>query len=446
MAENNICTPSAAKLLACDSVDALKELDAPARLTRDNKGEHSFICSSNAFMAPWQTKTILEANSKDPYQLILVLNQAAKAFDSSNAEEEGFQSALAHSGFLLRWLWAAAQGSISRVNLFFGLDNPELQEFSAQRHKECILPAITANGIVGQREVPRLLQEIERSNDLEISKRNRMDKWIKHHVRLLILNSLSEDGETAVSDPTDELKEVLNSESVGQAGKTMLWQFNKEGYKNTRISEQVLGTNPNTIRGLSAFNLSDSGTGNSIQADEFTMLHLADTQGKPKSLDGIKSFHGKNNIIVPSTYTKMIDSAEQMAVGIKLYQGPNSKPFLAYSKYVRTLKDNKAQIIAMGERDSQGFAKCLLAQELYLQQFNNECSTCEAREDVNEKYLDFSGISFGISVQRIDVDSPICFSRISQAQAECPPPPSDPNQDNKSRHKDKKRKIENTDQ
>ena len=71
MAENNICTPSADELLACDSVDALIELDAPAMLTRDNEAEHGFICSSNAFMAPWQTKTILEANSKDPYQLIL---------------------------------------------------------------------------------------------------------------------------------------------------------------------------------------------------------------------------------------------------------------------------------------------------------------------------------------------------------------------------------------
>jgi hypothetical protein len=260
MAENNICTPSAAKLLACDSIDTLKELDASARLTRDNEAEHSFVCSSNAFMAPWQTKTILEANSKDPYQLILALNQAAKAFDSSNAEEEGFQSTVAHSGFLLRWFWNAAQGSISRVNLFFGLDNPELREFSAQHHKECILPAITENGIVGQpvgcpetltmlsSELSRLAEtnarsnalrvmEIERSNDLEISKRNRMDKWIKHHVRLMLLSSVSKDGETAASEPTDELKEVLNSESVGQAGKTMLWQFSKEGYKNTHISK-----------------------------------------------------------------------------------------------------------------------------------------------------------------------------------------------------------------
>jgi hypothetical protein len=198
MAENKICTPSAAQLLACDSVNALKDLDAPARLTQDNEGEHGFVCSSNALMAPWQTKSILEANSKDPYQLILALIQAAKEFDSSNAEEVGFQSAVAHSGFLLRWLWATAQGSISKVNLFFGLDNPELQEISAQRHKECILlPTITANGPVGQiaggpetlnilsSELSRLTEtnarsnalrvmEIERSNDLEISKRNRV--------------------------------------------------------------------------------------------------------------------------------------------------------------------------------------------------------------------------------------------------------------------------------
>jgi hypothetical protein len=51
---------------------------------------------------------------------------------------------------------------------------------------------------------------------------------------------MSEDGETAATEPTDELKEVLNSESVGQAGKTMLWQLSKEGYKNTRISKQLV--------------------------------------------------------------------------------------------------------------------------------------------------------------------------------------------------------------
>jgi hypothetical protein len=215
---------------------------------------------------------------------------------------------------------------------------------------------------------------------------------------------MSIDGETATTEPTDELKEVLNSESVGQAGKMMLWHFSKEGFKNTHVSEQlvsqifygeILGTNPNTIRGLSAFNLSNSGTGNSLQADEFTMLHLVDTQGKTKSLDEIKSFHGKNNILVPSTYSEMIDSAERMAVAIKLYQGPNSKPYLAYSKYLGTLKDCKAQIIAMGQRGSQIFSKCLLTPELYMQQFNDECSTCESREDVNENYLDFSGSLLG---------------------------------------------------
>jgi hypothetical protein len=203
MAENNICTPSAAELLACDSVDALKELDAPARLTQDNEAEHSFVCSSNAFMAPWQTKTIPEANSKDPYQLILALNQAAKAFDSSNAEEEGFQSAVAHIGFLLRWLWAAAQGSISRVNLFFGLYSPELQEFSAQRHKDssghhckwyfwtaCGRSQNSYNAKTNARPNALRVMEIERSNELEISKRNRIDKWIKHHVGLICyLNS-----------------------------------------------------------------------------------------------------------------------------------------------------------------------------------------------------------------------------------------------------------------
>jgi hypothetical protein len=181
IAENKICMPSAVELLACDSVDALEDLDPPARLTRDNKGEHGLVCSSNAFMAPWQTKSILEANSKDPYQLILALIQAAKEFNSSNAEEEGFQSAVAHSGFLLRWLWATAQGSISEVNLFFGLDNnPGLQEFSAQRHKECILPAITSNGPVGQpaggpetlnmlsSELSRLAETNARSNTLRV--------------------------------------------------------------------------------------------------------------------------------------------------------------------------------------------------------------------------------------------------------------------------------------
>ena len=64
------------------------------------------------------------------------------------------------------------------------------------------------------------VMEIDRSNDLENSKRNRVDQWIKHHVILMLLNSMSTDGETAATEPTDELKEVLNSEYVGQAGKT----------------------------------------------------------------------------------------------------------------------------------------------------------------------------------------------------------------------------------
>jgi hypothetical protein len=207
---------------------------------------------------------------------------------------------------------------------------------------------------------------------------------------------------------------------------------------------EILGTNPNTIRGLSAFNFSDSGTGNSLQADEFTMLHLTDTQGKTKSLEEIKSFHGKNNILVPSTYIEMIDSAEQMAVAIKLYQGQTP----SLTSLTPSILGRSKIIKLKSSLWDKGTLKFLLSvSSRRSSRFNDECSTCEYREDVNENYLDFSGISFCISVQRIDVDLPDCFSKISlKSKPNVLPPPPDSNQDNESRHKDKKRKIENTDQ
>ena len=223
--ESTIITPTIESILQCSSVDELKELEPPAARisTRSNNDDTdtSFECSSVFFLAPWQLKAVLEAESKDPFELIVALTKAAKEFDENAVSDESLtDKAVTFGAPALRWLWAVAKNSIPEAKLTFGMDDSELREFSQRRHAQCILPPIPTGGVAapvtgGSSETLSMLGsqiskfaesndktnalralEIEKAKESELNKKNRYLKYLRYDNKMMLLNAMSEDGET----------------------------------------------------------------------------------------------------------------------------------------------------------------------------------------------------------------------------------------------------------
>ena len=375
--------------------------------------------------------------------------------------------------FASRYLWLLHKETIDKAELIFAHNDPEAREFSAQRIKQCINPPVTASTALGNptggpetfvqltSEISKFAESNARSNALRVrelekadEKKNRMVKWINYGNKQMLLNMMSDDGITAATEFPEELKQLMNAESLGLMGKHFHWQLAQHGISNIHISESALrqiyygdvfSTNPGVIKGLSPFAFNESAESQANQQEELTMIHIADSTCTTRSIDDIKSAHHKDLIKVPSSYYELIEAFEAMKLCLKLYIGENTPPFIKFSEFLEEVKELKSQLNELAKNDPQIFAKVAYNQNLFFLQFCKECSICENRENVNEKFLDYSIITFDIKSSRFCVELPSQFRVFKPTTGPTPTGPTNRNEDDEPKEpKEKKRKITNS--
>eukprot|EP00957_Ditylum_brightwellii_P158217 12043597-Ditylum_brightwellii.AAC.1 len=119
---------------ACEDADALDALIEPGnRAAINNKGSASFV------PAPFLRDAMLEAISKDPWELISVAFSAAKAYD--NTHDDG--NAAAHTEAFALWAWCVRKGTLSQTRYFVHPDNGEMKAFTKERHTHCIIASLS---------------------------------------------------------------------------------------------------------------------------------------------------------------------------------------------------------------------------------------------------------------------------------------------------------------
>ena len=476
-------TPSAETIIDCNSIVELKALEVPEKIRRGKESDHQLSSCSALFLPPWAQEATLDfetvtATSEEELSLALLLHlkEAAKVFDQAHANDEVPTNSQDWLNFACRFLWLNYQGSVEKASLIFAQNDPEARSFSNERLKQCVLPPITNTSLLGDpvggsdtliqlsSEISKFAESNARSNALRVKelekvedKKNRVSKWINFGNKLMLLNMMSDDSITAATEFPEELKQLINADSLGLMGRILNWHLAQHGLNNIHVSESALrqiyygdifSTIPGTIKGISPFAFNESAEATANQTEELTMLHIADSTCTTKSLEDIKSAHHKDLIKVPSNYYELIEAFEAMKVCLKIYIGANTQPFIKFSHFLVEVKELKGQLNELAKCDTQIFAKVAYAQNLLFLQFARECSICENREDVNEKYLDYSNITFDIRSARFSVELPSQF-RVFKPTIAGPPLPNPPRSSNRfededeSRHKEKKRKVTN---
>eukprot|EP00956_Cyclotella_meneghiniana_P032864 scaffold91862_cov51-Cyclotella_meneghiniana.AAC.1 len=411
-------TPSFNAIWECESIDELKALEVPEKITRGTEADHQFECCSVLFMPPWAGEATLDFEpTSTPEEdlslaLLLHLKEAAEAFNKAHENDENPVDSLEYMKFASRFLWLLHHGTIDKADLVFALNDPEARDFLTQRLKQCINPPITASTALGNptggpetfvqltSEISKFAESNARSNALRVKelekadeKKNRLGKWVNFSNKLMLLNMMSDDGITAATDFPEPLKQLMNAESLGLMGRNFIWHLNQQGINNIHVSESALrqmyygdifSMNPGVIKGLSPFAFNESVEATASQSEELTMLHIADSTCTTKSIDDIKSAHHKDLIKVPSTYYELIEAFEAMKICLKLYVGEHTLPYIKFCAFIEEIKELKGQLNELAKNDPQIFAKVAFNQNLLFLQFCKECSICENREDVNE--------------------------------------------------------------
>ena len=349
LGEAKTVTPPVDEILKCESTTDLKAIKVPTNITRGKEADHQFSNCSILFLPPWAQEAVLDFEPEDSIPekelslaLLLHLKEAAEVFNQSHTNDENPVDSQDWLKFAVRFLWLNYQGSVEKADLIFTQNDPEARDFANQRLKQCVFPSVTANSSLGNpaggtdtfiqlsskiskfaesnaRSNALRVKELERAEELEKNKKNRIAKWVNFGNKTMLLNMMSDDGITAATDFPEEFKQLMNADSLGLMGKILNWHLSQQGLSNIHISESALrqiyygdifSMTPGVIKGLLPFAFNESAEDTANQLEELTMLHIADSTCTSKSLDDIKSAHHKDLIKVPSSYYELIEALE----------------------------------------------------------------------------------------------------------------------------------------
>ena len=373
-------------------------------------------CTPAFIPAPFEMKAILQAETKDPLQLLLILKDAGTPFDNQNgATELMIHDSNPVSGSRIRqWLWAVGNGRIPAAVFWSDGDDGELREFSMRRHTECILPPIPASNTTVPVSIVddpvKIAHEVKRTEEKEEEKEDRTKDWIPHLIKRMILNASSADGQRAASDFNSEFLNFFNVESAGAAGIYLYRYLRDNGLDDSVIDERAvlsmyygdfISFNPNVFKDFCAFSFQEGSGLSPNQFEKFLMLHMSD------GLVNIE--HMNQTITVPKDYNKMVESAKRYNCAQRLLFTKESLIFKSYKKIVRELEENKSAIKDMIEEDPDICAKILYLAQTEIKLWSKRCMKCEDRKDVDDSYIDFKDIVRRIKTEQVHCILPACL-------------------------------------
>jgi hypothetical protein len=125
------------------SVRDLSECESAEEITNLALGvEIGFGGSAIFIPGPVLRNTIIESNSRDPFELIPIIFRAARSFD---LEHQG-AGAVTHADDLCAWLYGMKVGQVTETRYSVNPDDAEVSAFYSERHFLCI----TSGQMTGQ--------------------------------------------------------------------------------------------------------------------------------------------------------------------------------------------------------------------------------------------------------------------------------------------------------
>ena len=250
LADCQIVVTSVTDLSDCKSAQDVASIPAP-----EDNGLIGFKGSSIFIPAPDLRDVILASGTNEPFELIPIVTEAARNFDSDHEEDKMITSLTTHADDLNAWLYGINEGLINETRYQINPYDTEVTLFCKEHSVQCIKGvagtsvSLDSSSVISQltnaisaqnkeaTESNRLRrQEIERTINKEETKKNRTKK-----IRTSIINMIgcasaksSADESVAISATCPHF---LNSDNVGRAQYELVHQFKEMSFADIGFAQ-----------------------------------------------------------------------------------------------------------------------------------------------------------------------------------------------------------------
>ena len=310
-----IAVPSVHDLGGCTSTEDVANIQVP-----EQNGLVGFEGSAIFIPGPVFRNAIIESNSRNPFELIPIISQAARTFDQANGPTA---SAVNHADDLCAWLYGVKTGLVPETRYSVSPDDAEVEAFNIKWHNDCINVPIDATGpragepltLEGNKVISQLTNAltiqneyledanvINRRNQILVEERKEKEKDRTKKIHPAILNMLKR---AAAADPHDDDSGIapsclrfLNSENVGMVQFEITHQFasyrvDDVGFAAGTVQalhvREFLYSNSSTPSNFTVFAFYEQAPNSNVQHMDYLICHLIQEHGQKKSLDEIKS-------------------------------------------------------------------------------------------------------------------------------------------------------------
>ncbi len=364
---------------------------------------------------------IIESTSRDPFELIPILAQAAKAFDQEHAGAK----AVEHADDLCAWLYSVKAGLILEMRYSVNPDDVKVEAFGIERNAQCITSNLATatrpgeavmldgatvisqltNALTIQNEYLGNANVINRKNQILAEQRVEQKKDRTKKLHSSIINMLQR---AAADDPHNEDSEIaptclrfLNSENAGMAQFELAHQFealkiNDVGFAAGTVQALYIGefkyADSSTPSNFTVFAFYEQAPNTATQKMDYLVCHLIQEQGQKKSLDEIKASL-KQTVHVPKDFDGMGNQLVLFAAASAIFFGKESICTEKLDQLVLLVGQNKKNLRDQIAIDDFFAAKFLLAVDRRVQRWLKMCEACTmTRTSVNNVVLKFEDL------------------------------------------------------
>ncbi len=375
-----------------------------------------------------------------------------------------------HVNAFIYWALAIHLGKLVKAIVTINPDNNELQNFSAARHAECILPPLRATGTLGGagtvgqhafletkvfkslgKGLKQIGEAVYKANVLkqeEIKLKGEEDKKKKNRIKdmhpsisnmILMASAVEPDIQGKYAD---SFKAFYNSKNHGYADMELHHQFEVKGIHNVGFAEgKVLAlwsgllkrSNPMGPSNCTPFAFRELQPANMNQKSRSLICIMINQKGGlAQSAEEIKT-KAKQDVAAPKSYTEMLFQLKAFVALIEILFGDDSVAAKKLEKFVRLIKAQSIVYKARAALDDFFPCKVLWSVCTCFQLFLDNCTHAEEREDVDDSIVNFNKDHRDIILGQFGSTLPPCFKDVRT---------NDPDTKTKKGKKSKKHKKE----
>jgi hypothetical protein len=413
-----IVVPSVHDLGGCTSAEDVANIPVPAQ-----NGLVGFEGSAIFIPGPVFRNVIIESNSRNPFELIPIIYQAARTFDQANGPTA---SGVTHADDLCAWLYGVKTGLVPETRYSVDPDDAEVEAFNITRHNDCIIIptdvtgpragkplTLEGNTVISQLTNALTIQNeyledanvINRRNQILAEERKEKEKDRTKKIHPAILNMLKRAAATDSHDDNSEIApsclHFINSDNVGMAQFELTHQFSSYRLDDVGFAAgtvqalhvgEFLYSGSSTPSNFLVFAFYEQAPNSGVQQMDYLICHLIQEQGQKKSLDKIKSSL-KQTVHVPKDFDGLGSQLVLFATASAIFFGKESTCTDKLDQLVLLVCRNKKALRDQIALDEFFASKFLLTVDRRVQRWLRSCQNATlSRTHVNDNVLDFENL------------------------------------------------------